>query len=328
MESTLTESVQQLVRPGKCIDLYYPDPETAQKACYRTSVNTKFTQGFTNLSSGVNTFTISPNNGVGDVICVLQLPPLNTQTGIAVGRGWGYALIKQISWRYGGSPQYFMTGQQVLQAVLSQATDSGSRDALLSLGGNALNGANSDFTNANAAYVFLPLPHSVPSNVGKPPPFPSDLLTQQIQITVELNNVNSIFSLGTGASVANLPGSLLAGSFVLKQVHLANQGDALARHVDMTTHSLTYPVRFIQQEATINITNPKYTSTTAYSSTPNQVSLTGFRSGEVKELHAWLTADSDNPAGGTVGNIVNPFNWWSLDNVVVTYAGDQYQRSE
>jgi len=32
MQSSLTESVQQLVRPGKCVDLYYPDPETAKKA--------------------------------------------------------------------------------------------------------------------------------------------------------------------------------------------------------------------------------------------------------------------------------------------------------
>jgi hypothetical protein len=31
MESSLSESVQQLVRPGKCVDLYYPDPETAEK---------------------------------------------------------------------------------------------------------------------------------------------------------------------------------------------------------------------------------------------------------------------------------------------------------
>jgi len=100
-------------------------------------------------------------------------------------------------------------------------------------------------------------------------------------------------------------------------VMLANQGDALARRVDMTSHSLTYPVRFIQQEVSVLLTNPSYTSTTSATSTPNTVTLSGFRSGEVKELHCWLTAANDNPAGGTVGNTVNPFNWYPLENVVV-----------
>ena len=72
-----------------------------------------------------------------------------------------------------------MTGQQVLQAVLSQAADSGSRDALLQLGGLPLSGTNAssgnDFANVNYAYVWLPLPHCVPTAEGKPPPFPSDL---------------------------------------------------------------------------------------------------------------------------------------------------------
>ena len=110
MESSLTESVQQLVRPGKCVDLYYPDPETAQKACFRTTTNTKYVQAFTNLSQGTNVFTVPPNNGVGDTICVLQMPAITASgvANLALPRGWGYAGIKQISWRYGGLTQWVM----------------------------------------------------------------------------------------------------------------------------------------------------------------------------------------------------------------------------
>lgn len=104
---------------------------------------------------------------------------------------------------------------------------------------------------------------------------------------------------------------------------LANQGDALARRVDMTSHSLTYPVRFIQQENPITLTTP-----TIGPSGVNTVTLTGFRSGEVTELHCWLQAVSDVPTGGVVGAIVNPNKWYALENVVVTYAGDQYQVSD
>jgi hypothetical protein len=44
----------------------------------------------------------------------------------------------------------------------------------------------------------------------------------------------------------------------------------------------------------------------------------------VRELHVWLQAVSDAPAGGTVGNVVNPFKWYQPENVIVYYAGDQY----
>jgi hypothetical protein len=60
MESSLSESVQQLVRPGKCVDLYYPDPETAHKQCFRTTQNTRYVQQFANLSGGSSVFTIPP----------------------------------------------------------------------------------------------------------------------------------------------------------------------------------------------------------------------------------------------------------------------------
>ena len=47
------------------------------------------------------------NNGIQDVIVTMELPPSGVAgfvaSGLAVGRGWGYALIKQVSYRYGGS---------------------------------------------------------------------------------------------------------------------------------------------------------------------------------------------------------------------------------
>lgn len=183
MESSLSESVQQLVRPGKCVDIYYPDPQTAEKQCFRTSVNTRYTQDFTNLGGGTSVFTIPPNNGIQDIVVSMALPasaqfPTGASTKLGVCRGWAYALIKQISFRYGGSSQYFLTGQQVLQAALSMASDSGSRDAILSLGGDALtnDGAGGDgFSISKSGYVWLPLPHTIPSAEGKLPPLPSDL---------------------------------------------------------------------------------------------------------------------------------------------------------
>jgi len=324
MESSLSESVQQIVRPGKCVDYYYPDGETSTKACFRTTQNTKYKQGWTTLSAGTNTLTIPPNNGISDVICVVQLPAISANfASLALPAGWGYSLIKSITYRYGGTNQLTLSGQQVLQAVLSQASDSGARDALLTLGGVPLTGTNSsggnDFAGVNYAYMWLPLPHSKPTVEGKPPPFPSDLLTQQVVIQVEIYSLPSIFSVATGGSTAGLPSALVSGEFVVQQVALANQGDALARREDMTTHSLTYPIRFIQQETPITLTSP-----TVGPGAVQTVSLTGFRTGEVRELHCWLQATVDIPTGGSAGAVVNPFKWYQLENVVVQYAGDQY----
>jgi hypothetical protein len=99
---------------------------------------------------------------------------------------------------------------------------------------------------------------------------------------------------------------LSAGSFQVQQVILENQGDALARRVDMTSHALSYPIEFTQQEVLIgNLTN-----TTASSQT---VTLTGFRSGECKNIQVWLTNDAD-----TSGAVKNPFRWYAPENVVMT----------
>jgi len=102
MDHALAESVQQSIRPGKCTDLYYPDPETAQKQCYRTSQNTRFIQGFQNLSGGSQTLTIPPNNGIQDIVLSMTLATLPSgSTGYSLPRGWGYSAISRISYRYG-----------------------------------------------------------------------------------------------------------------------------------------------------------------------------------------------------------------------------------
>jgi len=106
MESSLSQTVQQMVRPGKCVDLYYADPETSKKQCFPTTINTRYVQQFANLSGGSSVFTIPPNNGVQDIVVILELPADGgaiDYRGAAVSRGWGYALIKQVSFRYGGS---------------------------------------------------------------------------------------------------------------------------------------------------------------------------------------------------------------------------------
>jgi hypothetical protein len=321
MEGSLTESVQQLVRPGMATDLYYPDSETAGKQAFRTSQTTRFTQAFTTTSAGggVSSFQIPPANGVQDIVCTFSLPA-GTLTNLAVPIGWAYALIKQISYRYGGSTQYFLSGQQVLQSALAMAADAGSRDGILQLGGKSCVGA--DFATQQFGYVWLPLPHTSPSVVSKPPPFPSDLLTSSIQVTVELYPLANIFSISPAGSLATVPSQLASATFAVQQVIMDNQGDCLARRIDMTQNALSYPVKWRQQEVPVSLGSQ--TPANAQVITTN---LTGFASGEVKEIHAWATRNEDTPVPAA-GAAQNPFLWYALQDIEMSYSGLVYAKAD
>lgn len=306
-------SAQDMVRPGECVDLYYYDHQTSKKQCWPTSVNTKYVQQFANLQGGSSVFTIPPQQGMQDVVCTFVLPALTSATanGLALNRGWGYQLVNRVSFRYGGSSQYFMTGAQLLQnAVRAQPSRETASD-LFTLGGAAA--LPTDLAaGAQYASIVLTLPHATPSGCGKAHPFPSDLLTQQIQITVELNAVASLFSVAAG-STGTAPTSLVSANFQVQQVMLNNAGDALARRVDMAENAYAFPCEFVQQEQTIGL---------AASADPQSVVLTGFRSGEVKSIQVWLTRASDVAAAG----VKNPWNWYLPLTVEMTYAGDIYAR--
>ena len=162
------------------------------------------------------------------------------------------------------------------------------------------------------AHVVLTLPHNIPSAVNKANPLPTDLLTQQVQITVELNPVASIYSVqGSGKP----PSALSAAQFQVQQVMLNNQSDALARRVDMAENAYAFPCEFVQQVQRIPL-GAGFSSGT--------INLTGFRSGEVKGIVCWLTRNTDVGTGAT--RVVNPFAWYPISSLQMTYAGDIYAR--
>lgn len=305
-------SAQSMVRTGDVVDLYYYDAETSKKQAFPTTINTKYVQQFNNLTGGSSVFTIPPQQGVQDVVCTFVLPQLasGAGNGLALNRGWGYQLINRVSFRYGGSSQYFMTGAQLLQnAVRAQPSRETASD-LFTLGGAAALQAQLE-GGAQYASVVLTLPHASPSGVGKAHPFPSDLLTQQIQVTIELNPPSSLYSVAVGATGA-VPSQLSAANFQVQQVILNNAGDALARRVDMAENAYSFPCEFVQQEQAIALAN---------SADPQSVVLTGFRSGEVKSVQVWLQRVSDYS-----GAVKNPWNWVLPTTMEMSYAGDIYAR--
>jgi len=303
-----------MVRAGEATDLFYYDHETSKKQIWPTTQNTKYVQQFANLTGGSSVFTIPPNNGVQDIIISLAFDKLPAADNIALNRGWGYAAIKQVSFRYGGSSQYFLAGDQILQNALRAQPSRETASDLLTLGGAAAieDASNSQLSgSANYANCVLVLPHATPSAVGKAHPFPSDCLTQQIQITVELYPPSAIFS-SLAAGAVGIPTVYTNATFQVQQVLFNNLGDSLARRVDLAENAYAFPAEFVQQKQVI----PLLSTGAAQSAV-----LTGFRSGEVKSIQMWLSRTSD-----TTGAIKNPWNWVLPTSVEMSYAGDIYAR--
>ena len=322
------ESVQMELVQGKCEDIYYANPETTKKQCIPTKQTTKYVQGFNTLGAGTNTFLIPANFGLQGVCVALQLPATASGggAGLAIPRGWGYACIKQVSYRIGGSTQFFVTGAQMLQHALKRMTNQQAKDDLLTLGGSYLTGANFE-ASTNWAYVFLDLPFTKATSEGMPCPLPSDILGSNVQITLELNALSTIVS-NNGGTLANLS-SLQSGQFQVQQVLMASRDDSLAVRESMATHQYVYPVEFVQQEQVVSVANTSSVQT---------ITATGFRAGSVKSIECWLTRDSWADSGQTATSVTgasptgivvgakNPLKWLAPISVQCTYAGDVYAR--
>jgi hypothetical protein len=314
-------SVQEMVRPSEAMDLYYYDAETSKKQAFATTQNTKYVQQFANLTGGSSVFTIPPQNGIQDIVVNASFAPLSAGAvadNYSLPAGWLWALVRQVSFRYGGSSQYFISGQQLLQNALRCQTSRSSCDDLLNLGGNFATGAA--LNSVQSASIVLRLPHNVCSGVGKSHPLPTDCLTQQVQVTVELFSPGQIWTNLSGQVLPASCQALSQAQFQVQQVMFNNQGDALARRVDLATKAYAFPCEFVQQETLLPLVN-----TTA----PQNIVLTGFRSGEVKSIEVWLTNNADtaqsSPGGGSASGYSSSL-WYPPTSVEMLYAGDIYAR--
>ena len=318
-------SVQEMVRPSEAVDLYYYDAETSKKQAFATTQNSKYVQQFANLTGGSSVFTIPPQNGIQDIVINASFDTTGLteeqRDELALPSGWLYALLRQVSFRYGGSSQYFLSGQQMLQNALRCQTSRSSCDDLLNLGGNYATGAN--LAKVQTASIVLRLPHNVCSGVGKSHPLPTDCLTQQVQVTCELLQPGNVWTNITGSPLPAACVALSQASFQVQQVMFNNQGDALARRVDLASKAYAFPCEFVQQEISIGI------PASVTPQQPQNLVLTGFRSGEVKSIEIWLTDNADtagatSSAGSATG--YSPFCWFPPSSVEMLYAGDIYAR--
>ena len=314
-------SSQALLRIGDKLDLYYTDDSNCRIQSIPVEYDTRYSQGFSNKSSGVSVLTIPPNQGVRHCLIVLgyNAASINTQTGSrSLERGWGYKALEQISFRIGGSSQYFLTGSQLLARNMRLVRTQSQRDALLSLGGSECKVA-ADFDVDQYAYIPLSI-WCAPGEDELQLPLPTDLLSQQVQVTAQLVPSSAIFSAAIPAFAGGdvlPPSSFDAAYFQIEQLCMKDRGMALANTVDMNTHMYSMPLpTFDQYEVLLQLSN---------STSVQPLVLTGFRAGEVKKLQVYLTR---NDPVGTEAASDNALRFYTPKSVKVLYAGLVYSQYE
>jgi hypothetical protein len=316
-------NVQQSIRPGMAMDTYYATSENSEKQLHATTVDNRFFINLPSLNSGSSsTVTFNPNEGLGEVILTLQLQqPANGGQGLALPEGWGYMMLKRIGYRYGSSQLYYISGDQNLLQSVSLCEDSGKKQQLFFLGGQAILGPG-DWADAGkrTAYVYLRLPHSSPALSGGALPFPSDILTSPIQIQIDLNDFRQVVTAVTvnGTAPDVVPTSLASAVINWTQVTMQDAGDLVARRFDMSKHALTIPLceGWTQEEVQFPFTSGANGSF--------QLSLTGCKAGDLKMIRVWFTQPG-NSAGP--GSIVLPSFWYAPSQLTFAINGLIYMDS-
>jgi len=297
MQSAVALNVQQSIRPGMEISTYYPGSENSKLQANATVNDNRFFVALPSLNSGSSsTVTFNPNEGLAEVIITMRLSAPSDATGLALQEGWGYAMLRRIGYRYGSSQLYYITGQQNLVQALSLCEDSGKKQQLFFLGGQALLSA-ADWADAGkrTAYVYLRLPHSSPALSGSALPFPSDVLTAPVQLQIDLAQFSQVVS-KAASTTGVIPTSLEFATVNFTQVTMQDAGDLVARRFDMSKHALTIPLGdgWTQEEVQFPVSvgaNGQF-----------QVSLTGCKAGDLRKLRVWVTLDSDNTGAEVAPN--------------------------
>lgn len=309
LQSDIITHVQDAVRPGVCVDMYYQNAENSMKQCHPTTVENRYFLDLNSKTFGsANTLLFNPDEGLDHVILTLQLPAPSevsgAYAGLALNKGWGYNAIRRVGIRYGGSTLYYFQSDQELIDVLSDAEDSVKKDQLLTLGGQAMVSASSsapgagDFADAGkrTAYVYIKLPHNTPSAQELALPLPTDLLTSPIQVNIEFKQASEIFlqnsTIAGGTPV--LPQSFAVAQAQFKQIHFDDRGEQLARKVNMSEMSYSYALKYFAQEV-FRVTNVQ-------GGVDVPITLTGLRSGNCKGIRVWVKPTAD----ANVLNFVNP----------------------
>jgi hypothetical protein len=162
-----------------------------------------------------------------------------------------------------------------------------------------------DFAGDNLfAYGILPMPHcQAQSGTDVPNPFPSELLTAPITVTVFLKPLASVYlrsSVYTG-TYGTLPGAWDDAYVQVRQINALDRGQL---EKISPSHRYGFSVTFYQQVNSVNLQS---------SASSQAINLTGFQSGSCRGIYVWCVDTSD---------VNNPNRFVNLRDLQLSYQGN------
>lgn len=285
-------------------DIYYYGSKNMRKQKIPTIQSTKFVQSLASLSGGSSVITISPEAGLSHIVLGLKIKAPTNAQGLSLPKAWGYRAIDSVQFRYGSSTTYqkdSSSGQLLIEAIATAGSQS-EANALVSLAGNELNSAD-DFAKADLreAYCVIPLPHcAAQSGTDTPNPFPTELLSSPIVITITLKRQADFFNTIAGATGV-VPDAFEEAYLQTRSVVPVDRGQLMKLKGD---EMYSFPCEFYQQVNSVALQNM---------SDSQEVVLTGIRSGTMKGMHVYIRNEADT---------ANPFNFMLPHDVELTYQGN------
>jgi hypothetical protein len=232
----------------------------------------------------------------------MTLKAPGNSAGLALNRGWGYSMVRRLGYRYGSSQLYYITGAQNYVQTLSLCEDSGKKEQITFLGGQALlNPADWADVTKRTCYVYLRLPHSSPALAGGSLPFPTDVLTAPVQLQIDWADFNQIITVAP-ASGGIIPTEFSSAQVNFTQVTMQDAGNLIARRFDMSKHALTIPLceGWTQEAVQFPFVSGGDGSFA--------LSLTGCKAGDLKMLRIFFTDPQDVSPSPETG-IRNPLTF-------------------
>ena len=320
------EDIGKVISPGATVSNIYYDHKSTHLSKMQDDVltNNRFVQAFTSMQFGSQGISLLiPNDQlVGDTMIALRFSGAANLALVPVA---AYSVIQQIEYQIGGSVVYQNSGIQHLFAVLADCASLEKRAEVVRLGG----GNGGAFTSDGTLYIHVKVPWSNVDGVSNlKNPLDSKLVKQPLRVNIYLRPANYIYY-ATGGS-PTIPSALVDAYF---QCHQFNFIDA--RHnlklqyetmVDgklvMKNDFYSYPFTFQQDFNTTQFTG------SAVGSTPVQLSLTGFRSGNLLAIRVMLFNVTSGVLGSPATSSTNYLKTSDAQSVSLFFNGLEIFRSK
>jgi hypothetical protein len=296
--------------PAREANLYYYGSDNTRRSKIDTYQSTNYTFDINSKTSqSVGTVILTPNSGLSHVWVGLKLPNQD-YSGLALPTGWGFSLIQSMTFRYGSSPPFSLSGNALRVCAAVNSGNYGEKEQLMSaFAGQAIIGSSSVPDAQLYSYFNLTLAHvSSESGTEVRAPFPTDMLNGPITIDIQWANFATVFGAVAGAVT---PPTTLAEAWIgTRQILPLYQDDKM---VVKQGQVYNYPIKFYQPPNAVNLNTSVNEQT---------VNLVGIKSGQCQGILSWVVK-----SGGSSPQVAtaNATTFIGLKNSRMTYAGTVLQ---